>query len=442
MKKSDVILLCIIAVICNVEFFTKVRDDEYLARSKGVKTDISVIIIEEPDNRGDNTRVLVKTVSHNSKILLTVRTAELLQYGDELKLGGTYDHPKVIDNADGTSFDYPAYLSGQGIYYVMKNPAVEIVAHHRGNWFKEKLLDFKHQFIGKINSALPEPYSLLASGLIVAGKGALSADLQDQFKRAGVIHIVVLSGSNVTIVAEAIMKILSSLPKVVGAGAGILGIIGFTVVAGASATVVRSAIMSIIAIIGTAADKQYNAFRALIVAACLMMIQNPDILFFDPSFQLSFAATLSLMFLGKPVERRLMKITDRFGLRRAISCTIATQIGVTPLILHLSGVFSVVALPVNVLILPFVPFTMLFAFIVGSLSFISLIIAAPFTLVSYILLRYELTVVDIFSSWSISAISSKPISWLAVFGIYAIYAAIYLYLNVHPKQNRTRVLSL
>ncbi len=447
MKKLEIALIAIVVLACIFRFFTKVRDDTFLAPFKNQEVVLEGVIVEEPEIRMNGTRVRIdvrriKVLSSDdfvsnevdsSLILSTVRTSLDPTYGDVVSLEGRLEKPEIIVDDDGRSFDYPHYLGKDRIYYLLKGGDMTILERHEGNKLKEHLLKLKHAFIGRLNDSLPEPHSLLASGLVVAGKGALTEDLNEQFKRVGLIHIVVLSGSNVTIIAEAISKSLSFLPKFFAATGGVLGIIAFTVIAGTSATVVRSAIMSIIALIGHTTGRRGSALRALIVAACGMVLINPDIVIYDPSFQLSFTGTLGLITLGETVKKWFMWLPERFAIREIVSASIASQISITPMILHMSGMFSVVSLLVNILVLPFIPLTMLFVFLAGCLGFISQIISTPFVIVSYAMLSYVLSMVSFFSSWKFAAMTISSLSWLEVACIYLSYVVAYVFYRAYKK---------
>ena len=134
---------------------------------------------------------------------------------------------------------------------------------------------------------------------------------------------------------------------------------------GASATVVRAAIMALIAVSGKMFGRSYSAPRALLVAGFFMLIENPKILIFDPSFQLSMLATIAMIYAVPIVDRYLSRGAlakwDKF--REILSATISTQIFVLPFLLYSMGNISVVSLFSNILILAFVPYTMLVGFI-------------------------------------------------------------------------------
>ena len=96
---------------------------------------------------------------------------------------------------------------------------------------------------------MPYLESKLAEGLTVAGKYALPKSTQDEFVKTGTIQVVVLSGYNVTIIADAIISLLWFLPETFGLGISAGFIILFAVASGASATIIRAVIMAIILLV-------------------------------------------------------------------------------------------------------------------------------------------------------------------------------------------------
>jgi hypothetical protein len=87
------------------------------------------------------------------------------------------------------------------------------------------------------------------------------------------------------------------------------------------------------------------------------------------------------------------------------------------------GTFSIVALPTNFLVLPFIPFTMALGFLTGLLGLVSNILAFPFSILSFIFLHYELFVIKFFSDLPFSsfAIPNFPLVFTIVIYAYFIY---------------------
>jgi competence protein ComEC len=258
---------------------------------------------------------------------------------------------------------------------------------------------------------LGEPHSALAGGLVVGEKGTLGKNLIDDFRKSGLIHIVVLSGYNITIVADSIRRLLSFLPRTIGIVIGGCGILMFGILVGGGATVIRSCIMAIIALMASLIRRDYNVGKALFIAGIIMLIHNPLILLHDPSFQLSFLATLGLLLLSSPIEMKLEFITERFGIRGLVASTLATQIFVSPYILYMMGQLSIIGIIVNILVLPIIPTTMFFVFATGLLGFISESVSQVTAWVSHFLLSYELFIVKFFAAFTFSSIQLPKFSF-------------------------------
>jgi len=186
--------------------------------------------------------------------------------------------------------------------------------------------------------------------------------------------------------------------------------------------------MALIVILAQVTRRNYQAGRALIVAGLIMVIINPKILIFDISFELSFLATIAIIYVSPILKNKFIFITEKFGLRDIISGTISAQILVLPLILYKMGLLSLVALPANILVLAFIPATMLFGFITGVLGFIWLPLSLPFAWISWTILAYIITVSEFFANLPFSSVN---ISWFSagVMTFCYIMIAIWIYLE-------------
>ena len=368
----------------------------------GQKVNLSGEIIDEPNIKENNQQLTVesKTGDSTTDILLSTGLNTDYKYGDEINFSGTLKKPENFVTDQGKEFDYINYLRKDGILYVMSYPKVEIISRGNGNFLQSTLFLAKEKFLEKMNLAISAPESLLMGGLILGEKSSFDQALRQSFVNTGTIHIVALSGYNVTIVAEWIMKLFaqfSLVPKNFGIGLGIFTIILFIIMTGGSSTAVRAGIMATLALVARATGRNYDVARALILAGVFMILLNPFLLAFDVSFQLSFIATIAVIFLAPRIEKYFLWVPEYFQLRDIFSVTTAAYIFVFPFILYKMGNLSLVALPANVLILPFIPFTMLLGFLTGFLGFVWYIFAIPVGFISYVFLHYELSVIGFFS---------------------------------------------
>ncbi len=242
-----------------------------------------------------------------------------------------------------------------------------------------------------------------------------------------------LSGSNVTVVAEGLMKAFAFMPAALSRVFGAGSIVLFALMTGASATTVRATIMALIVILAKSSARRYDVTRALVLAAFGMTLENPSILAFDASFQLSFLATLALIYVAPIVQEKLSWVTDRCKLREMLATTIGTQILTTPLILHMAGKLSIVSLPPNLLVLPFVPLSMLGGFVAVMVGFVSQTLALPFAWATSLILSYIIEVTAFFGGLPFAAIEMR----MSAFALTVSYGAIVWYLITYWRRKNS-----
>jgi competence protein ComEC len=404
-------------------------------------TDSGQVLVIKVDNMIPSkgvTSILSKNISCADGLLIRVKTKlyPRFHYGDQVEFTGKLSAPFNFKSDTGRSFDYINYLAKDDIFFEIKSAVIDFAKDQSKVLnITSVLYKIKRGFVTNLNNALGEPHSALAAGLVVGEKSALGKDLLNDFRMVGLIHIVVLSGFNITIVADALRRILSRLPRVWGIVIGGIGMVLFGILVGGGATVVRSCFMASVALIAQIIRRDYHVARALIFAGCLMLIQNPMILMHDPSFQLSFLATLGLVLLASPLEKFFWFIPEKFDMRGIFAATFSTQIFVSPFILYLMGQISVIGVLANILVLPFIPITMLVVFLTGSFGFISLTVSQFFGWGSHLLLTYELFIVEKFARIPYASLTFPQFSGLWVVGFYVVFFVVYLFFMLLPFSN-------
>jgi competence protein ComEC len=167
-------------------------------------------------------------------------------------------------------------------------------------------------------------------------------------------------------------------------------------------------------------NREYHADRAFGLSVVAMLIWNPMYLVFDPSFQLSVLATVGIIFVSPYVEPYLARLPEKYGVREVVSATLATQIIVLPFLIYNTGILSLVALPVNILILGTVPLTMLLGFITGTVGLFSLYLSYIPALPSYALLWYQLEIVHIGATLPFGALALPAFSFGILIVVYIV----------------------
>ncbi|MFA6464032.1 MAG: ComEC/Rec2 family competence protein [Candidatus Paceibacterota bacterium] len=348
-----------------------------LNRFSGKKIILNGYQKRELSSTGDNKRSIFKTnflvsdsgaekINYGSNILLILPADFEYSYGESLEIRGSL---KPIKNFD-ESFDYSSYEKKDGVLYEIYYPQIISNGGFVGNIFLQKVFYVKDYFEENIVKFFSEPYSSLLSGMVIAGKGNLTKSLQDSFLHSGIVHIVVLSGYNIALIVSFASLLFSRVHIRRRIFIIFFLLIIFILMAGLSASVVRAAIAAVIGLSGKIFGRKIRQNRALLLGATLMVLWNPYILVFDPSFALTFLATFAIINVSPVVEEKLIKVTERFGVREILAQTISAEILVTPYILYQMGNFSVFAPVTNILVLPVVPFITIGGIILGAFGFL------------------------------------------------------------------------
>ena len=418
LSRNEIIIVCILIVIACARFFFFIPKVPTYPNAVGKVVTLEGIVSDDPDIRLKNKHLNITLINQDVNILVIVNRTTLVSYGDRVKVSGILAVPENFITQSGKEFNYKRYLANQDIYYTIKNADIEIISHNNGSKIKSVLYKIRGAFINKINQVIPLPESDLANGLILGVRGGFDQDTNNEFITTGTIHIIALSGYNVSIVALGVMKILSLIfSQTVSIIFGIFVILLFIVMTGASSTAIRAGIMAVIMLLGRMTGRKYDAGRALVIAALLMIAYDPRVLV-DMSFQLSFMATGGVLFITPKVLSWFKFLPLRFGIRENMATTVAATIAVLPILLYLTGILSLVSIPANILILLFIPAAMLFIFITGMIGFISPLLSIVFGYLSYLILLYIFSVIHFLGTLPFASVTIQSFPLLLTIIIY------------------------
>ncbi len=350
-----------------------------------------------------------------------------IHYGDAVTVSGPLELPQNFLTDQGTEFDYISYLYKDDILYVMRHANAEVLSSGHGNWIVAHLIPLKERIVQSFRRVLPEQDADLLAGLNLGEKSAIDKDFRNDLVATGTIHIIALSGYNVTIVANALRDFLVDVLGLSARIAGIFGGVGivlFVVMTGLQSSAIRAGAMALIGLFARGKGRTYNAFRALLFAGFLMILWNPKYLVYDVSFQLSFLATLGIMFITPILEHSFRRVPRKilfiFTLRELMSVTLGAMLGVAPFILYKMGTFSFISLIANIAVLPAIPFAMGFGFLAGVVGWFSIGLAYPLAWVTSKLLLYVTTLVTFFAKIPYASVTLKHVSLLLCLSLYGI----------------------
>lgn len=404
-NKNDIILIIVLFVIAIVRFYFFIPIKPDFDFAIGEEVEVVGVISDYPDTRIKNERLVISIEESKTKLLIITSSVGEFSYGDKILVKGILDTPKNFTTSSGKEFNYERYLANKDIYFLIKNADIKLISKENGNKIKSILFKIRNIFSQSINKIISSPESDLGRGLILGDRGGFDGEMQEDFIKTGTIHIVALSGYNITIVSNAVIKIFSLfLSTVLSIVLGIFFILLFILMAGGGATIVRAGIMAFIALYARITGRNYFAGRALVVAGLVMFAYDPRVIT-DMSFQLSFLATFGILFITPKVLNWFSFVTMRFGFRENLSTTISATIVVLPILLYSTGILSIVSIPTNILVLPLIPFAMLFTFLSGVFGMVSVFIAIPFGFFAENTLALILFLINKSASFSFASVS-------------------------------------
>lgn len=415
------------------------RADESLSLSSVGRGAIEIIgvIQDDPETFQKISRFVVGA---EQKILVTTDVYPEYHYGDKVKITGVIKEP---DDGERNGFDEKSYLRKDQIYLKMDWPNIELIAHNQGNPVYSALFKLKNRFEEITRANLSEPYASVMNGIIL-GERITDKKLKDDFNRTGLSHITALSGYNVSIIAIFLTALFNSLlvSRRISFLLSVAFIVLFVLLTGAEASVVRAAIMGILILVARNTGRPSSAIYSLVFAGMIMIFLNPMILRFDLGFQLSFLAMLGLIYLSPFFEKKFITfhIPQMFGIREYLSATLSAILFTAPLILYHFGTFSLVAPIANILVLPAIPWVMLFGFLAGMLGFLFAPLAAFVSSFSYAFLFYIVGTIRYLSSLDFSSlyIGSGSIVFLIIY--YVVLIVILVKMRaVHGEPRSQRV---
>lgn len=258
------------------------------------------------------------------------------------------------------------------------------------NW----IYDFRQKIINFYKKSLPEPYSSLVAGIVIGSKN-MPESFWEKLKQTGTAHVVVASGTNVTMTIGFLIGILTTfLKRRTAIWITLVGILGYVTISGFDAPIVRAGIMGSILLLGQSEGKVANTWRILIYSGLLMLLIKP-IWITDLGFILSFVATTSILLFQKRIDNYLKVIPNL--LREGLSTSLAAQIGVAPIIFITFGQFNIMSPIINAFVLWTIPYIMVIGAVGGIIGLIVPLVGRLILFVIYPLLWFFVNVIQLFS---------------------------------------------
>ncbi len=269
------------------------------------------------------------------------RSYPYLRHGDAVVIRGAVRAPERVG-----AFDYPEHLAARGVHAVV-SPAAVLHATPGAGGFAASAHALRSRLAESLEASMPEPAASLAAAMLFGLRSGVPAGVADDFRGAGLAHLLAISGMHVGIVlglALLASRALFGRRRGFYLVAPFLLLWAYVLLAGAPPSAVRAGLMASAFLVALAAGRTPAAVNALGLAAFLMLLVEPRALW-DRSFQLSFSAMAGALFAGLParawIAERAESLRERipdpavFVVRGALSglaVSLGAFLGAAPLV--------------------------------------------------------------------------------------------------------------
>jgi competence protein ComEC len=401
--KLAVVMLAVVLLF--LRFAGSGGERDYVRQFFGKTVEVTGTVFDDPDIQPDG---LMK-LRLNKLNFGGVREAEANLY---VTVGGGKDIQRsdrvTVSGKLGTDF-------GSFAGSVYRGEVVKIERPEPG----DLALEARDAFGSLINERIDEPESKLALGYLLGQRRTLPNGLVEVLKTVGLTHIVVASGYNLTILVRFMRRIFGKVSRFASFFFALLLVFGFIAVTGASPSMVRAGVVSVFSLVAWYFGRDLHPARLLMMTAFLTLMMSPTYLS-DLGWQLSMAAFAGIMLFAPVATKYFYGDKKPNFAAQVVVETLSATIFTLPILLFNFGLFSLLALPANVLILPTIPFVMAATFLTGVFFWFT-ILSQAFALISSVILKYHIAVMDFFAGQSWALVETN----LSVWGVGIFYGVVF-----------------
>ena len=383
----------------------------------GQDVSFETTLLSEPQIVGNQQRISANLDS-GDRIFITTSLYPQFHYADTLLIDGILKQRR---------------LENGSIILTMVYPKIKIIEDNKNLFLSISSL-IRQKSIALFEKTLSPTSSGLLLGIVFGVKESLPSDFSDSLRISGVFHVVAASGMNVTMVGGFLGSLFGwFFKRQIAILLSCAGICLYAVLTGLDPPIVRASIMGILVFTARISGRQSLSLYGLFLAGFTMLIWLPSLIF-DIGFQLSFIATLGLLYIQPILEqgRNFKKLVNNSILGEGVVTTIVAQAATLPILLSNFGIYSLWSIAANGLVLWTIPTLMviggmsaIFGIILPSLGQLVLYLCLPF------LLYFE-RVIMFFGNMQ-GAFRIEEVPWQFGIGYYLLLCAVVLFFSRKKK---------
>ena len=350
--------------------------------------------------------------------LPSVRIGDKISAHGNLKLLRNYKNPGQIDGVTRMKSDgITARMSAnkQGI-------SIERVDGGLWTKFLRGVSAIREHYRKSMEQVMSREDAAAIFAMLFGGYAGVNPELVDEFITTGIVHILSVSGTHMSLLAMATaalcrwFKLSRKVTFVIG-----LVIIGtYAILSGLLPQVMRSASMGVLIFLARTLDAETEGSRLLTLVAAAMLFNQP-LLIFNVSFQLSFTSTAGLIYLSPKLNERLERLPNFFA--EALSMTVAATVASSPVVVWYFNRISLSALLANAFVLPLLEIVIVGGLIGGIIAALVPIAGRIFFGVMALIFSLGAEINRLFANLPLSSVQVPTLGFLA--GIFYYVALIF-----------------
>lgn len=343
-----------------------------------------------------------------------------IQPGNGITCYGRVSKPSGMRNPGG--FDFEKYMRSNGLSGLLwvASPDLVHITDSTESMISSLLFSVRMAIDNQLASVCSAEMHSLLRGLLLGDRSMIDEDMKNDFKNAGVFHVLAVSGLHTGFIVLILFVLLQRIHIKWRIVISIIGLFLFVFLTGAAPPVVRASLMVTVYFLSILLNRHTSRYNAIAIAALVLLVINPNELF-QPGFQLSFVAALSIIFALDLLEKWKWLYGQTKPLRTSVSfifVTLAAQFSTFPLIIYYFGSISLIGIIVNLAVVPLV-----FIFVANSIVMLALStigLGAIFVNASEALFTLISVLIEEASSASFSHILVSSVSSAMVLLFYAL----------------------
>lgn len=351
-KKHLTVYVCCICFGIGTIFYWTYEHQVYnnIIKYDGQVVTVNGVITSFTLYSGDMCQYEIKGSINNetSADIVCFGSSRLCSIGDNIAVTGKIKKP---DNT--FLFNSESYYKGKGIYLEISYP--ESIYITDGNAFpvKRQLISYREYIYDRMYDYLNVEQMAIVKAMLFGDKSSMEDTTKTLLYRAGIGHIMAVSGVHLTVISSVIWFMLCQLPinKYIRLFI-LIAVTGmFVILSGMSNSVIRAAIMLFIVYSGYLFNRRSDVMNSLGIAAIILTADCPFVVR-DASFLLSFAGVIGISTVAPAIISYLEEKIELGKIAKSLIVSASVSATVFPISFMFFDEVSVVSPVSNILLMP------------------------------------------------------------------------------------------